>query len=322
MDEGLVCVRCGQPLAPDELACPVCGLFVHLPKLHELSQQAQATEGVDPAAAAQIWRQCLTLIPRDSPQTALLSQRIAALEGAPVTVNAAPISRPQPKPWTWQRALFRTGGSMLVSMWVYGYFLGPDFAVGFVLLILIHEMGHVLAIRHYGIRSAPPLFLPFVGAVITVPALRNAQEEAIVGIGGPVLGTVGALACFALYGATHEPILLQLSFYGFFLNLFNLVPVPPLDGGRVTAAISPWIWPVGMLGLVWFAIHFRTSPVMILVLVFAARRLWRTFRYRERMSSYYQIPRSASWAIGCAYVLLVMLLSGFFLFAERLGGGQ
>jgi Zn-dependent protease len=322
IDSALVCSRCGQPLSPDDLACPACGLFVHLAELHELSRQAQVMEAHDPRAAAQIWRECLALIPQDSPQTQMLSERIAMLEGGVLPVAAAGSPpRAEPAPWTWQGALLRTGGSMLVSILVYGYFINWEFAVGFVLLILVHEMGHVLAIRHYGIRAAPPLFLPFIGAVITVPRLRNAQEEAIVGIGGPVLGTVGSLVCFALYGLTHHEILLQLSFFGFFLNLFNLLPVPPLDGGRVTAAVSPWIWPVGLLALIALAVVIRTSPIMILVILFSLRRLWNTFRNRERFSSYYQIPRSASWAIGCAYLLLVGLLLGMFLYTQSLGAG-
>jgi Zn-dependent protease len=322
IDSALVCSRCGQPLSPDDLACPACGLFVHLAELHELSRQAQVMEAHDPQAAAQIWRECLALIPQDSPQTQMLSERIAMLEGGVsgrVEGGSLPIA--EPAPWTWQGALLRTGGSMLVSILVYRYFINTEFAVGFVLLILVHEMGHVLAIRHYGIRAAPPLFLPFIGAVITVPRLRNAQEEAIVGIGGPVLGTVGALVCFTLYGLTHYEILLQLSFFGFFLNLFNLLPVPPLDGGRVTAAISPWIWPFGLLALIGLEWIVGFNPIMILIVVYAGRRLWRTFRYRERMSSYYQIPRSASWAIGCAYLLLVGLLLGMFLYTRHLGGG-
>ena len=170
---------------------------------------------------------------------------------------------------------------MLVSILVYGAVFGPAFAVGFVLLIFVHEMGHVLALRWYGVRSSPPLFIPFVGAVITVPRLRDAKEEAVVGIGGPVTGTAGAPLLFAYARFTHSPLLLDLAYYGFMLNLLNLMPIPPLDGGRITAAVSPWVWPLGLLAVVAMIVGefisagrsvTGVSPILVLLLVYAAPR--------------------------------------------------
>jgi Zn-dependent protease len=322
------CARCGGQLSEQDLACPACGLLVHAPQLLELSRQAQALEPHDPLAAAQIWQQCLTLLPHDSPQADHLRRRIAALQSGATLA---------PAPGGWRAAIVRTGGSMLVSMLVYGYLFGQDsgfrhgieFAVGFVLLIWVHEMGHVIALRRYGVRAAVPLFIPFVGAVITIGRLRNAAEEAIVGIGGPVLGTVGALVCCALYQAMpYHPILLDLAFWGFSINLLNLLPIPPLDGGRVTAAVSPWIWPVGFLALIGLGVlQFiaagdsigGVSPILVLIVVFSAPRLWRTFRYQERNAPYYKIKKSASWGIGIAYVLLALLLSSMLYYCHVLG---
>jgi Zn-dependent protease len=316
-----VCARCGRLLTPGDLVCPACGLLAHLERLQSLSAQAQSLEHQDPAAAINVWRECLELLPPDSQQADILRHRIMML-------GSSPAAAPQRRGFGY--ALRRTGGSMILSMAVYGYFLGPLFAVGFVLLIWVHEMGHVLALRRYGVRSAPPLFIPFVGAVITIGRVRDAAQEAIVGIGGPVLGTVGALACFALYGVYHEHLLLDLAFYGFSINLLNLLPIPPLDGGRVTAAVSPWIWPFGFLALIGLGVlqyvhagHDITgvSPILVLILVFAAPRLWRTFRFRERDAAYYRIPRSASWAIGTSYILLAALLTGMLYYARQLGAG-
>jgi Zn-dependent protease len=313
------CARCGRPLSPEDLACPACGLLVHAPRLLELSRRAQALEPHDPLAAAQIWRDCLTLLPPDSPQADHLRRRISALHRAAAAAPATP---------GWASAIARTGGSMIVSMLVYAFFLGPRFAIGFVLLIWVHEMGHVIALRRYGVRAAAPLFIPFVGAVITIGRLRNAAEEAIVGIGGPVLGTVGALVCFALYQTTHRGILLDLSFWGFSINLLNLLPIPPLDGGRVTAAVSPWIWPFGLLALVGLGVlQFMAagdsisgvSPILVLIVFISVPRLWQTFRYRQRDSEYYNIKKSASWGIGIAYVLLALLLSTLFFYTRSLG---
>ena len=316
-----ICAHCGNSLSPGDLACSACGQLVHLEQLQQLSAQAQWLETQNPAAAAAAWRKCLELVPPDSPQADLLRQRIAGLR-QPLTPQAGV---------TWQYAILRTGISMLISIAVYGLFLGWAFAAGFVLLILIHEMGHVIALRHYGIRASPPTFIPFIGAVITVTPMRDALQEAVVGIGGPVLGTIGAIGCFAIYCIHPLPILLDLSFYGVFINLINLLPIPPLDGGRVMAAVSPWVWLLGLVALIGMLVGqyieagdslAGVSPVMVLILIIAAPRLWRTFRYRERTARYYNIASAASWAIGIAYVLLAGLLMGMYFWTEHLGAGK
>jgi len=328
-----VCPRCQAPLSAADLACPACGLFVHLSRLQELSKEAQSLEPHDAAAAAEAWEDCLTLIPPDSQQAAMLRQRVGALraraamsDGNPQVIYAGATERGglfAPAATT-GGAILRTVASMLISIWAYSYFFGAKFAAGFVVLILVHEMGHVIALRFYGVRASPPIFVPFMGAVITVPSMRNCQEEAIVGIAGPVLGTVGSLACFALYHASGQPILLDLSFWGFAINLFNLLPVPPLDGGRVMAAVSRWVWPLGLIGLVaLFLADFlqdgHINYILIFVLVFAAPRLWRALHRVDHSIEYYQIAKSASWAIGTAYVLLGGVLFGMFYFAQTLG---
>jgi Zn-dependent protease len=316
-----ICARCGNALGPTDLTCSACGQLVHLEELTQLSAQAQWLEPQNPTAAAAVWRQCLELVPPESPQADLLRDRIDSLHAPPAP--SAGVS--------WQYAVLRTGISMLVSIAVYGIFFGWTFAAGFVLLILIHEMGHVIALRHYGIRASPPTFIPFIGAIITVMPMRDALQEAIVGIGGPVLGTVGAIGCFAIYCLHHNQILLDLSFYGVFINLINLLPIPPLDGGRVMAAVSPWAWIVGLVALVgllaWQYVQAGdsftgVSPVMALILIIAAPRLWRTFRYRERTASYYNTAARTSRAIGAAYLLLAGVLIGMYFWTEHLGAGQ
>lgn len=211
--------------------------------------------------------------------------------------------------------MLKTLGSMVISIAVYAYFFqNARVAAGFVVLMLVHEMGHVVANRYYGIAAGPPIFIPFLGAIINLKQRPpNAKVEAIIGIAGPVAGSIGALVCYGYY--LYNPasqLALILSYFGFMLNLFNLLPVPPLDGGRVTAAISPWIWMLGLAALAWLFIsdwiagHF--DWILILVLIYAFPRIQETLRGRARFGEYYNISRRASWTIGVVYFVLGVIL--------------
>src|SRR5438552_13895726 len=128
--------------------------------------------------------------------------------------------------------LLKTGGTMLLTIWLYAQTWGWWFALGFVLLIFVHECGHLLAARRLGLKVGAPVFIPFMGAFIALKeAPRNAWMEACVGIGGPLLGSLGALICNALGEFFAAPIFIALAWFGYFLNLFNLTPVGMLDGG-------------------------------------------------------------------------------------------
>ena len=135
---------------------------------------------------------------------------------------------------------------MLVSIAAYSLIWGWRFAAGFVLLLLVHELGHVFQLRREGIPASAPMFIPFLGAAVAMKEMpKDAAAEARVGLAGPVLGSLGALVPLGLYALTGEDLFKALAFMGFFLNLFNLLPVLPLDGGRAMAALSPWMWFVG-----------------------------------------------------------------------------
>ena len=147
--------------------------------------------------------------------------------------------------------LFATSGTMLVSIAAYAWIWGWRFAVGFVLLILVHELGHVFELRRQGVPASAPLFIPFLGAVVGMKQMpEDAWKEARVALAGPILGTLGSVAVWGLGEALDSPLLIALAFTGFFLNLFNLIPIVPLDGGRAVAAIHPALWAVGLAGLV------------------------------------------------------------------------
>ena len=140
---------------------------------------------------------------------------------------------------------------MLVSVAAYALIWGCPFAVGFVALLFVHEMGHYIQLRREGVRPSGMVFIPFLGAAVGTSSLGgNALAEARVGLAGPILGSL-ACACPAAIGlATGEEFWRALAFTGFFLNLFNLVPSLPLDGGRAMAAMAPWMWFVGFGAMV------------------------------------------------------------------------
>ena len=143
---------------------------------------------------------------------------------------------------------------------------GWVFAIFLVLLIFIHEMGHVIALRQKGYPLKAPLFIPLLGAVIFAPSGMNRSTEAYVGIGGPVLGTIGALVLYLIWYIypTHPSILLSMSFVGIAMNLFNMIPIRPLDGGRITQAASSWFMWIGIVLLMSLTIALKDPGLLII----------------------------------------------------------
>jgi Zn-dependent protease len=208
--------------------------------------------------------------------------------------------------------LLVTAGSMAVSIAAYATIWGFWFAIGFVVLLLVHEMGHVIELRRQGIRASAPMFIPFLGAVVAARSLGdNALAEARVGLAGPVLGTVGSAACVVIWKVTGHDYWRALGYTGFFLNLFNLLPVVPLDGGRAMAAMSPRMWFLGFAGIVALAILFP-NPIILIIGVFAAFETYRRWQHRRRgdavTEAYYRVSPRNRLLVGVVYLGLVALL--------------
>ena len=206
--------------------------------------------------------------------------------------------------------LLKTGGTMFISIFLYAQVWGWRYAVGFVLLLFVHETGHLLAARLMGIRVGLPVFIPFMGAVIALKeAPRNAWVEAVVGIGGPILGSAGALAVWGWYLHTGNMLFLALAYVGFFLNLFNLIPIVPLDGGRIVSAISPWLWLIGLALLVPVLFYFANVFVLIIFVLLlreAYPRVRALFRARtETEERYFECTRAQRWTISILYFVLL-----------------
>jgi Zn-dependent protease len=206
-----------------------------------------------------------------------------------------------------------TSGTAVVSVAAYSLFFGWPFAVGLVVLLFVHEMGHVIQLRREGIKASAPMFIPFMGAVISAKSLGdNALAEARVGLAGPILGSIGAGVVWLVAVLVGSDLLLALAYFGFFLNLFNLLPVVPLDGGRAMAAMAPWMWFLGFGGLV-VLFFLVPNPILLIIVLFAALELSRRWRQRRsrtlESAAYYRVSPRNRLIVGAVYLGLILALA-------------
>ena len=208
--------------------------------------------------------------------------------------------------------LLTTGGTAIVSVLAYTLWFGLPFAVGLVLLIFVHEMGHVIQLRREGVPASAPMFIPFFGAVVAMRSMPDdALAEARVGLAGPVLGTAGAAVCLGLAEVFDSDLLRALAYFGFLINLFNLLPVVPLDGGRAMAAMAPTVWFAG-LGVIVFLALLTHSIFLFLIAGVGAWELYHRWKARKsgspRQAAYYRVSPRNRVLVGLAYVGLIVLL--------------
>lgn len=204
-----------------------------------------------------------------------------------------------------------TLGTMFISIAAYALAFGWPFAIGFVLLLFIHEMGHVIQLRREGIEASAPIFIPFVGAVIAAKSMgEDAAAEARVGLAGPILGTAGILVPLAIWLATGSDLWRALAYIGCFINLINLMPILPLDGGRAMAVLGPMVWIVGILIAVAAATVFLGPFMLLFVLLLGGPELYYRFknRHSEQSREYHSVPTKTKVAVGTVYLGLAALL--------------
>ncbi|VVD75168.1 site-2 protease family protein [Pandoraea fibrosis] len=205
-----------------------------------------------------------------------------------------------------------TGGTMLLSIVIYAFVYGWKFALGFVILLFAHEAGHYVAARQRGLDVGLPTFIPFVGAWIELKEMPlNAETEAYVGLGGPFVGTLASMACYFAAREQDSNLLLALAYAGCFLNLFNLIPLSPFDGGRITAVLSPRIWFAGVPVLVALFL-WHPSPILILVALLALPQLAKAWRYDPQAPEnvrYYGVTTETKVTYGAYYLGLLAFLA-------------
>jgi Zn-dependent protease len=209
--------------------------------------------------------------------------------------------------------LLTTGATAIVSVVAYSLFFGWWFALGFVILLFVHEMGHVIALRREGIQASAPMFIPFLGAMISAKSLGdNAVAEARVGLAGPILGSLGAALVAVLAAATGSPFLQALAYTGFLLNLFNLIPVVPFDGGRAMAAMSPKMWLVGLAVMIGLGLA-TANPFLFFFALLGGLESWRRWKQIRQRSletaAYYRVTTRQRLAVAGVYVGLMVTLT-------------
>lgn len=255
------CAQCGTQLAPSLLACPACGRLVHADVLTRLADTAKeaAGRGAIPEALA-AWREALDLLPPGSKQHQAVTARITEL-GRDIPFNAVPAARTADHKSPVSKAAAGLGAiglmawklkalllgltkgttflTMLVSLGFYWTMWGWKFALGLVLSIYVHEMGHVIALRRYGFKATAPTFIPGLGALIRLrQQVVNPNEDAVIGLAGPIYGLGAAVVALGLWYVTKLPIFAAIAGVGAWINLFNLLPISTLDGGRGFHAMS------------------------------------------------------------------------------------
>lgn len=219
----------------------------------------------------------------------------------------------------WVAAIFKltkfsTLITMFIAVWIYAQIWGAPFAIGFIVLIYIHEMGHALMMNRLGIKAGAPIFIPFVGAVISMKELpRNAYDESLTAAGGPILGTLGATLCLIIAWQLNSEFFFALASVGFMINLFNMLPISPLDGGRMTGVISRNIIIIGLL--IGGYVYYKTSaPLLLIILIFGIISLFRENRMPE---DYYNVSARQKQFIGILYFAMLFYMSAGMWIAEQ-----
>jgi Zn-dependent protease len=295
------CTRCGTELPPEALACPACASLIHADALKQLAAEADLAMRADaPLRARDHWTTALGLLPPQSQQHAAIRERLADLNRR---VDAAAINGPAPAakaPW-WRRGLpglvtlvllmlgklkflllGLTKASTFVSMFaffgVYWSIYGWPLALGLVVSIYIHEMGHVAMLRSLGIPAGAPMFIPGVGAYVMLKQhVTDPLTDAKIGLAGPVWGLAAAVAAAGIYAITRSTIWLAIAQLTGFLNLFNLTPVWQLDGSRGIHVLARWErW--ALVGAIAVALMLTGQRLLFIV---GGVAIWRSFEQKS-----------------------------------------
>ncbi len=177
------------------------------------------------------------------------------------------------------------GGTLIsfgISLLFYAQIFGVWFGVGLLYLLFIHEMGHLLAAKRLGFKTGPAIFVPFMGAVIGIKdTFRTPKQEAILAYGGPLAGLLSLIPLAIGYAVTGNDFWLVIFHLGALLNLFNLLPVSPLDGGRILAGLPIIVWVAGLAALIAYGIT-NFSLILLLIAFFGGSAVWKRYKFAKQ----------------------------------------
>ena len=199
------------------------------------------------------------------------------------------------------------GGSFVVTIVAYMTQAPLAVVLGFVVITLIHEIGHAMVIRAKGLRAGFMVFIPFVGGAVTHDQPHSAYDDALIGLAGPFAGTIASLWCLQVYKWVHDPLWLLIAFLGFGLQLINLLPIGLLDGGRISAAITKWMWVLGG-GVLVYKVWDQPNPLTIVILILAAFQVYGSIVREATDARFYEVTGAQRAAIAVAYFTLVIFL--------------
>jgi Zn-dependent protease len=295
MDEastGITCPDCGANItSPRALSCPNCHCLIHAADLEDLTRKAQiASNGGNLALARRYWAQSAELLPVETIQYKSIQARIADLDHK---IAAGPTSGKS----TWKRGAAGLGPvavllwkfkvillgltklgtlvSMFASLGLYWSLYGWAFALGLVVSIYIHEMGHVIALRKFGIPAGAPVFIPGFGAIIQLRGVRLPPlQDSRIGLAGPIYGLGTALFSLAMFFATGSKMWAAIANLGAVINLFNLIPIWQLDGARGFHSLTRTQRAI-LLGLSTVLWLISSTGMLFLIVLGAAYRLFK-----------------------------------------------
>ena len=200
------------------------------------------------------------------------------------------------------------GASMALSIAAYATKAPLPLVVGFAIIILVHEVGHAVVIRAKGLRAGMMVFIPFIGGAVTIKDQpRSAYDDAQIGLAGPIAGTFASLVVLQMYKWTNSPLYLAIAAAGFAVNLLNLLPIGMLDGGRISAAVTKWMWVFGGGALI-YKVAKQPNPLMLVVLLLVAFQVYASIQREKDDKSFYDVTIAQRTAIAVTYFFLVVFL--------------
>lgn len=200
------------------------------------------------------------------------------------------------------------GVSMALSIAAYAMKAPLPLVIGFTIIILIHEIGHAVAIRAKGLRAGMMVFIPFIGGAVTLKDQpRSAYDDAQIGLAGPIAGTFASLVVLQIFKWTNAPLCLAIAAAGFAVNLLNLLPIGMLDGGRISAAVTKWMWVFGGGALIYKVVK-QPNPLMLVILLLIGFQVYASIQREKDDRSFYDVTMSQRAAIAVTYFFLVVFL--------------